>query len=165
MPDSATLTTSAGSRPASRPNVPGSTSRVFRLRALTPISVGADGQRALDLVLVVHLDERGHPELAGLLVQVAQQRVVERGDDQQHQVGAGGAGLEHLVAGDDEVLAQHRASSTAARTARRSSRLPPNRRCSVSTEIASAPPAAYAVASAAGSGMSAQVALARASAA
>ena len=46
--------------------------------------------------------------------------------------------------------------STAARTARRSSRLPPNRRSSVSTLIAAAPPAAYAVASAAGSGMSAR---------
>ena len=33
--------------------------------------------------------------------------------------------------------------STAARTARRSSRLPPKRRCSVSTLIAAAPPAAY----------------------
>ena len=46
--------------------------------------------------------------------------------------------------------------STAARTARRSSRLPPNRRSSVSTLIAAAPPAAYCRASAAGSAISAR---------
>ena len=40
-------------------------------------------------------------------MQPAQLVVVERGDDQQHQVGAGGAGLDQLVAVDDEVLAQH----------------------------------------------------------
>ena len=33
--------------------------------------------------------------------------VVQCGDDEQHQVGAVGAGLEDLVVGDDEVLAQH----------------------------------------------------------
>ena len=47
------------------------------------------------------------PEPAGLVVQTAQLVVVQRRDDQQHQVGAGGAGLDHLVAVDDEVLAQH----------------------------------------------------------
>ena len=34
-------------------------------------------------------------------------RVVERGDDEQHEVGARGARLEHLVRRRDEVLAQH----------------------------------------------------------
>ena len=34
--------------------------------------------------------------------------VVQCGDDEQHQIGAVGAGLEDLVVGDDEVLAQHR---------------------------------------------------------
>ena len=34
--------------------------------------------------------------------------LLERGDDQQHQVGAVRASLVHLVARDDEVLAQHR---------------------------------------------------------
>ena len=53
-------------------------------------------------------------------------------------------------------------TSTAARTARRSSRLPPKRRCSVSTLIAAAPPAAYAAASVGGVGDVGEVALARA---
>ena len=86
----------------------GSTSRVLRLRALTPTSSAPSVDGTGGLGLVVHLDEHGHPELAGLVVQPAQQVVVERGDDQQDQVGAGGAGLEHLVGLDHEVLAQQR---------------------------------------------------------
>ena len=39
--------------------------------------------------------------------QVLELGVVQCGDDEQHQVGAVGAGLEDLVVGDDEVLAQH----------------------------------------------------------
>ena len=60
--------------------------------------LGAELDRALGLRLVVHLDQHGQPELARLVVQPAQLVVVERGDDQQDQVGAGGAGLEQLVA-------------------------------------------------------------------
>ena len=108
MPLSATLTRSSGMSGASRPKVSSWISSVFRLRALTPISCGAEGDRALGLGLVVHLDQHGQAELAGLVVQPAQGVVVERGDDEQRQVGAGGAGLDQLVAGDDEVLAQHR---------------------------------------------------------
>ena len=37
-----------------------------------------------------------------------QRLLVERRDDEQDEVGAVGPGLPHLVAGDDEVLAQHR---------------------------------------------------------
>ena len=48
------------------------------------------------------------PRRAGLGVQLGEQRALEGGDDQQHQVGAGGARLEELVAGHDEVLAQQR---------------------------------------------------------
>ena len=52
--------------------------------------------------------------------------------------------------------------STAARTAARSAREPPKRRCSVSTLMQWAPPASYSRASAAGSAMSASGAPARA---
>ena len=67
------------------------------MRALTPTSSAPSVDGALGLGLVVHLDEDGQAELAGLVVQPAQRVVVERGDDQQDEVGAGGAGLEHLV--------------------------------------------------------------------
>ncbi len=56
----------------------------------------------------MHLDEHGEAEPAGLGVQPLEGGLVEPGDDEQDQVGAGGAGLPQLVAGDDEVLAQHR---------------------------------------------------------
>ena len=107
-PDSATRTTSSGIRGASRAKVSRSTSRVLRLRALTPISVAPAAERPVDLLLVVHLDERGEPDGDGPVEQRLELVLVERGDDQQRQVGAGGAGLPQLVGGDDEVLAQHR---------------------------------------------------------
>ena len=69
---------------------------------------GADVGGALQLVDRVRLDERRHAELDHERVQLRQQRLLERGDDQQHQVGTGRAGLEHLVRRGDEVLAQHR---------------------------------------------------------
>ena len=80
----------------------------LEVAVVDPDELGAQGDRALGLGLVVDLDERGEPELAGLVVEAAQGVVVQRADDQQGQVGAGGAGLDELVAGDDEVLAQHR---------------------------------------------------------
>ncbi len=69
---------------------------------------GADVEGALHLGGVVDLDEDGEAEPAGLGVEVLERRLVETGDDEQHEVGAGGAGLPQLVGRDDEVLAQHR---------------------------------------------------------
>ncbi len=66
-----------------------------------------EGEGPVELGGVVDLDERGHAELARLVVEVAHQRVVERRDDEQDEVGAVGAGLSHLVGVDHEVLAQH----------------------------------------------------------
>ena len=41
-------------------------------------------------------------------MQPGERRVVERGHDEQHEIGTGGAGLEYLVRLGDEVFAQHR---------------------------------------------------------
>ena len=112
---------------------------------------GAGVERADRLLLVVHLDQRGHAEALDPLQQADQGVLLERRDDQQHEVGAVRAGLPHLVRRDDEVLAQHRDRRPRARTASRSASDPPKRRCSVSTVIIAAPPASYSVASAAGS--------------
>ena len=65
---------SSGTSGASRPNVSSSTSRVFRLRALTPTSSAPRATRPLGLGLVVDLDQHGQAELAGLVVQPAQRR-------------------------------------------------------------------------------------------
>ena len=68
--------------------------------------LGAQGDGPLGLGLVVHLDQHGQAQLAGLVVEPAQVVVAQCGDDQQGEVGARGSGLEELVALDDEVLAQ-----------------------------------------------------------
>ena len=54
---------------------------------------------------------------ARLAVQRAEVACVERGDDQQHRVGAGRRRLVHLVGVDDEVLAQDRQRAGRARLA------------------------------------------------
>ena len=65
-----------------------------------------------------------------------------RRHDDEDAVGAPGAGLDHLVAVEHEVLAQH-GQSAAARAATRCSGAPWNEGPSVSTERHAAPPAAY----------------------
>ena len=68
---------------------------------------GADIERALDLFGRMRLDERRHAELDDQLVEFGEQRLLERGDDEQHEVRARGACLEDLVRLGDEVFAQH----------------------------------------------------------
>ena len=96
--------------------------------------------RALDLVRRMTLDERGEPDRLGPFDQADQSVLLQCHHEQQREVSAAGPRLPQLVARQNEVLAQH-GGSTAARTARKSSSVPPKRRCSVSTLIAVAPPA------------------------
>ena len=82
------------------------------------------------------------PEGLGALDAGDDQRgLVERGDDEQDEVGA--VRRAPPTAGSCVTMKSLRSTgmSTAARTASRSSRLPPKRRCSVSTLITLAPPA------------------------
>ena len=53
-------------------------------------------------------DEGGHAEAFDALVERDEGVLVEGGDDEEDEVGAVGPGLEDLVGGDDEVLAEHR---------------------------------------------------------
>ena len=87
-----------------------STLKSRRSRLLMPIrSARPRRAPARSSARVVDLDEHVEAELAGLArAASAACAVVERGDDQQHRVGAGGARLVQLVGVDDEVLAQHR---------------------------------------------------------
>ena len=70
--------------------------------------LGVDVQGDLELVLVVDLDEHVQVERAGVAMEREQRVGLDRGDDQQDRVGAGGRRLVELVRLDDEVLAQHR---------------------------------------------------------
>ena len=85
-----------------------STSRVLRLRALTPTTVAPASTARARLVLVVDLDEGGHAELAGERLHPHEVGLAQGGDDEQDEVGAVRAGLVELVVVDHEVLAQHR---------------------------------------------------------
>ena len=69
---------------------------------------GVDGERPVQLLLVVHLHQHVHVQVRGEPGELAQLRVAERRDDEEHAVGPDGAGLVHLVFVDDEVLAQDR---------------------------------------------------------
>ena len=54
----------------------------------------------------MHLDQGLHAQVVGEGEQVGELRVVQGRDDEQHQVGAGGPSLVHLVLAHHEVLAQ-----------------------------------------------------------
>ena len=70
--------------------------------------LGAGLQRAVGLLLGVHLDQRGHAERLGAVQHRHQRGLLQRRDDQQQHVGAVRPRLVDLVRADDEVLAQHR---------------------------------------------------------
>jgi hypothetical protein len=112
----------------------------LEVAGVDPEHVRANGERALDLGLVVDLDQGGHAEFAGEVVEAAQLPIGQRGDDEQHEIGAVGAGLVRTGIRSTMKSLRRTGMSTAARTASRSARLPPKRRCSVRTEMAAAPP-------------------------
>ena len=60
----------------------------LEVAGVDPDDPGAGVDRALDLVLVVDLDERGHAERLGALDEADQGVLLERGDDEQDEVGA-----------------------------------------------------------------------------
>ena len=79
-----------------------------RFRAFTPTIARPDAQRALQLGVVVRLDEHRQAQAHREIVEIGQQRIVgQRRDDQQQRVGADGAGLVDLHLVDGEVLADH----------------------------------------------------------
>ena len=99
----------------------------------------ADLQRALEVILVVDLDDAVEVELDRLLVEEVEILVGEAGDDQEHGVGTGNRRLPQLIRVDDEVLAQDRKVGRG-RACCRSPSEPRKRWGSVSTEMAAAPP-------------------------
>ncbi len=72
-------------------------------------------KRALQLGLVVHLDEHVHRQRLRRAAEVGRRRVVEAGHDEQDAIRPVCARLGHLVALEHEVLAQHRQAGRRAR--------------------------------------------------
>ena len=75
---------------------------------MTPISTAPSCERALQLVLVVHLDERVHVLILGGLHQVGREVVLGQREDHEDGVGAVDPRLGDLPDVDHEVLAEHR---------------------------------------------------------
>ena len=95
-------------RSASVPNRSRSSSKVLRSRALTP-TIAAPTSRARSTSSAECVSTSGvMPSWTMSSWSSASAVLLERGDDEQHEVGARGARLEHLVRLGDEVLAQHR---------------------------------------------------------
>ena len=78
---------------------------------------GPGDEGALQLRLVVDLDEHVEADRGGQLVELDQLEVGERGDDEQHAVGAHQSGVGDVAGVDREVLAQHRERRGVARRA------------------------------------------------
>ena len=68
---------------------------------------GADAQHAGQIGRLVQFDQRRHAQFENRVVQSLQQVVVETFGDQQHGVGPGRPGLDHLVRVDNKILPQH----------------------------------------------------------
>ena len=155
MPLSATFTTSAWIWGARRPKTPGSTSRVLRLRLLTPISSASSAwarSASASSWTSTRTVRPNSPASSCRRRRVSSSRAATI--SRARSAPAARASTSWSVSTMKSL--RRSGVSTAARTARRSARLPPKRRSSVRTEIAAAPPSAYAVASADGSGMSAR---------
>ena len=75
---------------------------------LTPTSRAPSGQHPRQIGRLVQLDQRRHAQRDDRVVQPAEQVVVETFGDQQHGVGPGRAGFDHLVGVDNEIFAQQR---------------------------------------------------------
>ena len=65
-------------------------------------------QRALKLIAIMDFNQHIQPDTFGYSRQFGHFHVVQRGDDQQHTVGAQCPGFDDLVRVDHEVLANHR---------------------------------------------------------
>ena len=159
---SATATTSPGIRPASRSLRPRSSANVPRSRAFTPTTVApAASARSSSASSCASTSATRPSSSASSWRSREKPVVVERGDDEEHGVGADRPGLVDLGLVDREVLAQDRAARPSARAACRSSTDPPKNARSVSTDSAAAPPVSYAFATTPGSRSGRELALRR----
>src|ERR1700682_1661850 len=113
MPLSAILIVSVGICEARRRQVSMSTSKVWRLRLLTPMMrppeamarAGTEGQR--ESVFIVDLHQSRHAVLFGEFAEVAQFGFCEDGGNEQDGVGAVRGGFDDVDSVNGEILAEH----------------------------------------------------------
>ena len=82
------------------------TERVLQVAIVDTDDASVRSQCAIEFGAGVYFDERFHVQLSGESDQVAQERVGERGDDEQETVGIISAGFPDLPGIEDEVLAK-----------------------------------------------------------
>src|SRR5690606_20324156 len=73
-----------------------------------PDDTRAEVDRTAHLVGVVRLNESGHAELIDEVMKLLHALLLKGRSDEQHEVGASGARLEHLIRLSDEVFTQNR---------------------------------------------------------
>ena len=108
IPDSATITRSRGARATSSSCPRLSIEKSARFARVDPDHLRAERDRALELRLVVRLDERVEPELSRVGVQRGRTLVVEVAQEQEHGVRAGELRLEQLQLLGEEALREQR---------------------------------------------------------
>ena len=157
-PDSATRTTSSGIAGARRAKVVRSTSSVLRSREFTPTTrAPASSARVTSSSVWTSTSAVMPSECTRSTSDVS--TVCSSAATMRSTMSAPCARASHTWYGVTTKSLRSTGTSTRARTASRSARLPLNRRCSVSTEIAAAPPFSYSPASSAGSEMDASAPL------
>ena len=67
----------------------------------------AQPQGPFELGTVVHLGQHVHPAFLRRRLELGGERVVQRGQDQQHAIGAHRPAFQHLPRVEHEILAQH----------------------------------------------------------
>ena len=69
---------------------------------------GADFQYPIEIVRIIDFDQRFHPQLAGVEIEIAQPAVIEAFGDQQDAIGAGEAGFQDLISLEQKIFPQDR---------------------------------------------------------
>ena len=80
----------------------------FQIAIVDTDQPGFQAQRAVQFLLVVHLDQHVHSKRNGCAFELPRAGVVNGGHDDQDAIGTGGARFGHLVRIVHEVLAQNR---------------------------------------------------------
>ena len=115
IPDSETTVTPAGISPSSANVRSTSTLKSRRSRLLIPIRSAPPSSARLSSVESWTSTSTSSPSPRATSRNARSSEALERGDDQQHRIRAGGSRLIQLVGVDDEVLAQHRQLARRAR--------------------------------------------------
>src|SRR5271166_5319346 len=80
----------------------------FQVAIVDAEDAGIHSQRAVEFGAGMNFDERLHRDFAAKGEEVTQERIIERGDDQEKAIGIVGASFPNLPGIENEILAQGR---------------------------------------------------------